>query len=421
MAANDEAGHLITTPPGETIICFESIAWLTVTEFLNYPDVLRAIMSSRVKKGLGFVIFLVLLLITFLLWPRFTELQTPIAFIYYEPGGTVRLDAISGDGHERTTLVDSRPSPGWLDTLASRLPISQNSGSLLVQHADTMRSPVWIQDPPVLAYQSREIGVYCERVRRIQPQGGEPEDVACLPADLKEDAFGWAPDGSVFAYADQDSGGVGLWILASDGKVLLRSELLSTIWGISWSPDSRFLAVNLTGEIGIRVFSSEGFQFLIDTPDYARGVPVWSPDGNTIAFLCASWVIDQMDICSISLDGTRFQRATFDEDFPYIKKSLIWSPSGDRLAFAATQGQEFNDIYLVNPDGTDLLQLTNHPASDSEPAWSPDGSTLVYSSNRDGNWELYSIMADGTGLTRLTETPGDEHEPVWRPDWGNEP
>ncbi|MBN1858113.1 PD40 domain-containing protein [Candidatus Bipolaricaulota bacterium] len=63
-----------------------------------------------------------------------------------------------------------------------------------------------------------------------------------------------------------------------------------------------------------------------------------------------------------------------------------------------------------------MSQLTTHVANDMRPAWFPDGTGLLFSSDRDGNHEIYEIRVDGTGLTRLTSTPLHELFPRLSPD-----
>ena len=62
----------------------------------------------------------------------------------------------------------------------------------------------------------------------------------------------------------------------------------------------------------------------------------------------------------------------------------------------------------MNADGSGVTNLTNHPASDGRPAWSPDGSRITFICNRNGNDEICVMNADGSGLTNLTNDPGDD-------------
>jgi dipeptidyl aminopeptidase/acylaminoacyl peptidase len=75
-----------------------------------------------------------------------------------------------------------------------------------------------------------------------------------------------------------------------------------------------------------------------------------------------------------------------------------------------------DDIYAMAEDGTGVRRLTDHPARDEDPAWSPDGARLAFTSGRDGNSEIYTMNADGTGLARLTTNSSSDHQPAWSPD-----
>jgi len=89
------------------------------------------------------------------------------------------------------------------------------------------------------------------------------------------------------------------------------------------------------------------------------------------------------------------------------------SPDGTRLSIE----KDFpTDLYTVSPDGADEVQLTTDPAADRQADWSPDGSQIVFVSDRDGNDEIYVMNADGTGQTRLTNDPQIDEKPAWSPD-----
>jgi Tol biopolymer transport system component len=89
-----------------------------------------------------------------------------------------------------------------------------------------------------------------------------------------------------------------------------------------------------------------------------------------------------------------------------------------QIAFVSTRDGN-PEIYVTNIDGSGLIRLTNDPAGDFAPAWSPDGSRIAFYSERDGNAEIYVMNADGTGLTRLTDNPANDYNPSWSPDGTN--
>jgi Tol biopolymer transport system component len=94
--------------------------------------------------------------------------------------------------------------------------------------------------------------------------------------------------------------------------------------------------------------------------------------------------------------------------------TAIPEPSG-RIAFDSYRDDNW-EVYVMNADGSGLVNLTNNPADDGDPTWSPDSQSIAFDTDRDGNWEIYAISADGAGLTRLTSDPADDDSPAWSPD-----
>jgi Tol biopolymer transport system component len=86
-----------------------------------------------------------------------------------------------------------------------------------------------------------------------------------------------------------------------------------------------------------------------------------------------------------------------------------------QIVFSSGRGGN-GDIYVVNADGSGLVQLTTDPAEDFDPAWSPDGSMIAFRSTRDGNDEIYVMNADGSGQRNLTNDPAEDWSPDWSPD-----
>jgi TolB protein len=116
-------------------------------------------------------------------------------------------------------------------------------------------------------------------------------------------------------------------------------------------------------------------------------------------------------------DGSHVIRLTADLGYDY---EPAWSPDGTKIAFTSYRSDNGNyEICVMNPDGSGLTNLTNHPATDGKPAWSPDGTKIAFATTRgvpNQNWDIYVMNADGSNQTRLTDNPTTDLEPAWSPD-----
>jgi len=138
-------------------------------------------------------------------------------------------------------------------------------------------------------------------------------------------------------------------------------------------------------------------------PPFLQGVIAFESnrDGNTEIYT----------LTTLEFSVTRLTMA------PGIDSQPAWSPDGSRIAFTTNRDGN-NEIYLMNADGTALVNLTQNPADDQFPAWSPDGLSIAFTSNRDGNQEIYTVRTDGTALQNLTQTPANDFHPTWFKDRG---
>ncbi|HSU84498.1 MAG TPA: hypothetical protein VLR69_18940 [Thermoanaerobaculia bacterium] len=93
----------------------------------------------------------------------------------------------------------------------------------------------------------------------------------------------------------------------------------------------------------------------------------------------------------------------------------FWSPDGSRIVFHSNRTGR-RQIYVMNADGSGLKRLTGDTSEDGTPAWSPDGARIVFQSDRDGNDEIYVMDADGSHPVNLTHNPGSDSHPYWSPD-----
>ncbi len=86
----------------------------------------------------------------------------------------------------------------------------------------------------------------------------------------------------------------------------------------------------------------------------------------------------------------------------------------EQIAFQSDRDGDW-DIYVMDADGGNVQQLTDDPAGDRYPAWSPDGTRIAFQSDRDGDEDIYVMDADGGNVRQLTDDPGEDYAPAWSP------
>ena len=92
------------------------------------------------------------------------------------------------------------------------------------------------------------------------------------------------------------------------------------------------------------------------------------------------------------------------------------APNTPKIVFAAWRGDNHRDIYLMNPDGSEQVNITNHRADDVSPIWSPTGEHILFVSDRDGPRDLYLMDPDGANVRRVFGKSARRGGPAWGPD-----
>lgn len=203
----------------------------------------------------------------------------------------------------------------------------------------------------------------------------------------------FSPGGDKIAYISDQGGYAGIYVISSiDGHRI--SHL------VKGEKTSLFEAMHLA---------------------WFRGGLSWSPDGKRIAFAAKSSTGDRLYIVD-AVSGRLVKKLSVGLDGIYYPN---WSPLGDKIAFSGLRDGHA-DLYVVAPDGSGLRQLTSDLYDDREPAWSPDGSAIVFASDRGigadsvpdgdirfGRYRLFTVTAGGDSLACVTP---DEQWAV-SPDW----
>jgi Tol biopolymer transport system component len=151
--------------------------------------------------------------------------------------------------------------------------------------------------------------------------------------------------------------------------------------------------------------------------------PSLSPDGTKIAFESDRDGNSNIYIMNAA-DGSNQTRLT---DNPADDSNPRWSPDGTKIAFNtnrdSTEQENFEnqEIYIMNAaDGSNQTRLTDNPAWDSLPSWSPDGTLIAFYSERDVGGDIYIMnAADGSNPIRLTDNPAWDSFPSWSPNATN--
>ncbi len=201
-------------------------------------------------------------------------------------------------------------------------------------------------------------------------------------------------------------------------------------WG-SWSPDTfkilfmsnRIPDTSFTARFQIYVMNSDGSNVSqLTFPNPARDStghvkdttsnyhPAWSPDGTKIAF--GSTRDTNPQIYVMDPNGSNVVRLTHNSA---ADGQPAWSPDGTKIAFA-TDRDGNNEIYVMNANGSVQVNLTNNAGSDLAPAWSPDGTKIAFQSDRQTNYAVWVMNADGSNPTRLTSPSTPNGAPSWSPD-----
>ena len=263
-----------------------------------------------------------------------------------------------------------------------------------------------------------------------------------LPASCGEGGEGdeeptWSPDGTKLLFTrTTESGGQDVWVMNGDGSGQTQLTHFGTPLGDtcdypggtfaenpSWSPDGSEIVFTAQGNPdasatavepneGLWLMNADGSnqQRWIDSPICDDSEARFSPDGTRLVYLtdgCQNsdnngmWVVDLPSLVKHKLlDGACYE-------------NYDWAPDSSKIVF--TDDCEGTQVAVIDPDGSNFVQLTSG-GSNEHPGFSPDGTQIVFASNRNEGDHIWVMDADGSNQAQIpTGNMVDNGQPDWQP------
>ena len=187
----------------------------------------------------------------------------------------------------------------------------------------------------------------------------------------------------------------------------------------AWSPDgSQIASVRIEGGRKIiHVIRPDGSQSRPVTPASQHAIhPSWTPDGARILY-CTDDDLRPPEKNEAQIFAVNVRNGAVTTLISGgINTYPAMSPDGRWIAFRKIVGEMNSEVFVANADGKGLRNLTNDPAWEGWPAWSPDSRRIAFAGNRNSNYQIFVMDADGGNVRLAANTEGRATAPRWSGD-----
>jgi TolB protein len=267
-----------------------------------------------------------------------------------------------------------------------------------------------------------ETGIFRSRIAFVAEIGGT-KDIYIMDWDgkrssrlgLKENLIlspHWSRDGANIIYSAERNRQWGIYLVNfSNRKVKKLFSSRGTNIAGDLSPDGNEFIFSSSKNGSVDLYTMSLRNNVVNKLTSSRSIevsPTISPDGNHVAFVSDRGGSPQIYI--MRKGGSDIRRISFEGSY---NTSPNWSPRGDKIVFSGRRNT--NQIFIVNPDGTGLTQLTTQ-GNNEDPSFSPDGRFITFTSDRDGVKGVYIMRSNGEAQKRITPRKMRAFCPRWSPN-----
>jgi TolB protein len=233
----------------------------------------------------------------------------------------------------------------------------------------------------------------------------------------------WFANKTKIIFASGDSSDYDIYTMDSTGTILahLPQDTANREYQPVWSPDESKIAFTqyVSSVDTIYLMNPDGSNEQALTGGSRNAEPEWSPDGQKIAFISnrdAGGSTSRFQLYTMDAGGDNEVRIKSADDGA-DERNPAWSPDGQTIVYSSDADADGDgEIYLIDVDTKTIEQLTHNTYSDVNPDWSPDGGRIVFASNRDtgtDKFQIYIMRSDGSEVRRITNNSYNDKMPDW--------
>ncbi len=282
---------------------------------------------------------------------------------------------------------------------------------------------IFVSNPPARAANILKLNIAKRRIEQLTHN---------VKQDIGYGSLDWSPDGQKI-----------LFIMVTDTPEDLKTDLCvmdteerhirhilqpdppTWISHPSWAPDSNHILYyqDTRDSSGIFIIDDNGNNVINISQDPFAFLPAWSPKRNQIGYIDALVTIHlpQNPLQIYMMDLTKESVTALTSGGDKERIPLAWHPDGQKILFVTLSlvgpGPEWSDIFVMDNNGENIINLTQTPEMEVWASWSPDGEQIVFDREvGEDEGAIFIMEADGQNPQRLTFEPGRNYAPSWSPD-----